>query len=217
MSPCYSMSGAVRLRYFAYLLDNTSSAITLTLHHLGERGRLENPGTGTFPRHRVRNSSPCELSRFDAEGVRVAERPRNECSRNGVGDVLPRDRGGRLRTPPPQQWRVGMDRRQVIVQRVREIFGERLDDVLHMVRQDRQDMRGWQEPAHVRGGAASGRPRGSVSRLRGRTGFGHVLWPRRNSSMRPASRTGANSARPWAACSKRARPAWKRSSAAPAI
>ena len=46
--------------------------------------------------------------------------------------------------------RVGMDRRQLIVQRVREIFGERLDDVLHMVRQDRQDMRGWQEPAHVR-------------------------------------------------------------------
>ncbi len=43
-----------------------------------------------------------------------------------------------------------MDRRQLIVQRVREIFGERLDDVLHMVRQDRQDMRGWQEPAHVR-------------------------------------------------------------------
>jgi Trypsin-like peptidase domain len=43
-----------------------------------------------------------------------------------------------------------MDRRQIIVQRVREIFGERLDDMLHIVRQDRQEMRGWQEPAHLR-------------------------------------------------------------------
>jgi hypothetical protein len=43
-----------------------------------------------------------------------------------------------------------MDRRQVIVQRAREIFAERLDDVVHMVRQDRQELRGWEEPAHVR-------------------------------------------------------------------
>jgi hypothetical protein len=43
-----------------------------------------------------------------------------------------------------------MDRRQVIVQRVRDFFGERADDVLHMVRQDREELRGWQEPAHVR-------------------------------------------------------------------
>src|SRR5438874_3156344 len=43
-----------------------------------------------------------------------------------------------------------MDRRQMIVQRVREFFGDRLDDVLHMVQQDRQELRGWQEPAHVR-------------------------------------------------------------------
>lgn len=43
-----------------------------------------------------------------------------------------------------------MDRRQQVVQRVREYFGERVDDVLHMVRQDRQELRGWQEPAHVR-------------------------------------------------------------------
>lgn len=43
-----------------------------------------------------------------------------------------------------------MDRRQMIVQRVRECFGDRLDDVLHVVRQDRQELRGWQEPAHVR-------------------------------------------------------------------
>jgi hypothetical protein len=46
-----------------------------------------------------------------------------------------------------------MDRRQMVVQRVRECFGERLDDVLHMVRQDRQEMRGWQEPPHVRAAA----------------------------------------------------------------
>lgn len=46
-----------------------------------------------------------------------------------------------------------MDRRQMIVQRVRECFGERLDDVLHMVRQDRQELRGWQEPAHLRAAA----------------------------------------------------------------
>jgi len=43
-----------------------------------------------------------------------------------------------------------MDRRQMVVQRVREFFGDRTDDVLHMVRQDRQDLRGWEEPAHVR-------------------------------------------------------------------
>src|SRR5437879_3155183 len=43
-----------------------------------------------------------------------------------------------------------MDRRQMLVQRVREFLGERVDDVLHMVRQDRQELRGWQEPAHVR-------------------------------------------------------------------
>jgi hypothetical protein len=43
-----------------------------------------------------------------------------------------------------------MDRRQLVVQRAREFFGERLGDVLEMVRQDRQDLRGWQEPAHVR-------------------------------------------------------------------
>ncbi len=44
-----------------------------------------------------------------------------------------------------------MDRKQQVSQRVREYFGERLDDVVEMVRQDRQDMRSWQEPAHVRG------------------------------------------------------------------
>src|SRR5262249_47130819 len=43
-----------------------------------------------------------------------------------------------------------MDRRQLLVQRTREVFGDRLDDVVDMVRQDRQDLRGWEEPAHVR-------------------------------------------------------------------
>src|SRR5947209_3243790 len=43
-----------------------------------------------------------------------------------------------------------MDRRQMVAQRARDFFGERLEDVLHMVRQDRQGMRGWEEPAHVR-------------------------------------------------------------------
>lgn len=43
-----------------------------------------------------------------------------------------------------------MDGRQLVVQRTRELFGERLEDVLHMVRQDRQGLRGWEEPAHLR-------------------------------------------------------------------
>jgi len=43
-----------------------------------------------------------------------------------------------------------MDGKQLIVQRAREFFADRIDDVLHMVRQDRQGMRGWEEPAHVR-------------------------------------------------------------------
>ena len=43
-----------------------------------------------------------------------------------------------------------MDRRQMVAQRAREYFGERLEDVVHMIRQDRQDMRGWEEPAHLR-------------------------------------------------------------------
>ena len=50
-----------------------------------------------------------------------------------------------------------MDRKQQLSQRVREYFGERIDDVIEMVRQDRQDMRSWQEPAHVRGMMRSAR------------------------------------------------------------
>jgi hypothetical protein len=44
-----------------------------------------------------------------------------------------------------------MDRKQMVVERTRTVFGERLDDVVHMVRQDRQDLRGWEEPSHIRG------------------------------------------------------------------
>jgi hypothetical protein len=43
-----------------------------------------------------------------------------------------------------------MDRRQLIVQKARELFAERLEDALHIVRGDRQEMRGWQEPAPIR-------------------------------------------------------------------
>lgn len=43
-----------------------------------------------------------------------------------------------------------MDGKQLIVQRAREYFADRIDDVRHMVRQDRQDLRGWEEPAHLR-------------------------------------------------------------------
>ena len=35
-----------------------------------------------------------------------------------------------------------MDRKQVVMQRTREIFGERLEDVMHMVRQNREGLRG---------------------------------------------------------------------------
>jgi hypothetical protein len=38
----------------------------------------------------------------------------------------------------------------MVVERTRAVFGERLDDVVHMVRQDRQDLRGWEEPTHIR-------------------------------------------------------------------
>jgi hypothetical protein len=43
-----------------------------------------------------------------------------------------------------------MDRRQLVVQRARELFADRLEDVVHMVRRDRQELRGWEEPAHLR-------------------------------------------------------------------
>jgi len=65
-----------------------------------------------------------------------------------------------------------MDRRQMVVQRAREFFGERLGDVVHMVRQDRQGLRGWEEPAHVRAvlrrtiqEAASRQEEGSVATI----------------------------------------------------
>jgi hypothetical protein len=45
---------------------------------------------------------------------------------------------------------INMERKQVIVQRAREFFGQRLDEVVQMVQQDRQELRGWEEPAHLR-------------------------------------------------------------------
>ena len=44
-----------------------------------------------------------------------------------------------------------MERKQQIIQRTREYFGERLDEILHMVKQDRQELHGWEEPSHLRG------------------------------------------------------------------
>ena len=43
-----------------------------------------------------------------------------------------------------------MDRKQTIMQRARDFFTDRLDDVLHMVQQDREALHGWEEPAHLR-------------------------------------------------------------------
>jgi len=43
-----------------------------------------------------------------------------------------------------------MERKQMIMQHAREFFGERLDQVLQSVRQDRAELRGWQEPARLR-------------------------------------------------------------------
>ena len=43
-----------------------------------------------------------------------------------------------------------MDRKNMLVQRTRDYFTDRLDDILHMVSRDRQEMRGWQEPTHLR-------------------------------------------------------------------
>jgi len=43
-----------------------------------------------------------------------------------------------------------MDRGTLAVERAREIFGGRIDDILGMVRQDRHDLHGWEEPAHLR-------------------------------------------------------------------
>jgi hypothetical protein len=43
-----------------------------------------------------------------------------------------------------------MDRKNMLVQRARDFFGDRLDDLFHMVNLDRQELRGWQEPAHLR-------------------------------------------------------------------
>lgn len=43
-----------------------------------------------------------------------------------------------------------MERRQLILQRTREWFGDRVSDLAQTVWHDRQLMRGWEEPAHLR-------------------------------------------------------------------
>lgn len=43
-----------------------------------------------------------------------------------------------------------MDPARKIIQATRDIFGDRLGDVEHMVRQDRLELYGWEEPAHLR-------------------------------------------------------------------
>ena len=43
-----------------------------------------------------------------------------------------------------------MDRSEKIINWTLQIFADRLEDVLHMVRQDREQLHGWQEPAHLR-------------------------------------------------------------------
>lgn len=43
-----------------------------------------------------------------------------------------------------------MERQRMIVQRAKEFFSDRLDDVVHMVRQDRHELHGWEEPAPLR-------------------------------------------------------------------
>ncbi len=43
-----------------------------------------------------------------------------------------------------------MEREQLVIQRAREFFDGRLDEVLQIVRQDREELRGWQEPAPLR-------------------------------------------------------------------
>src|SRR5262245_1274017 len=67
--------------------------------------------------------------------------PRQAAGPAGVGPGLDGD-------PFPEEH--VMDRRQLVVQRAREFFGDRLDDIVHMVREDRNQLRGWQEPAHLR-------------------------------------------------------------------
>ncbi len=74
-----------------------------------------------------------------------------------------------------------MDRRQLLVQRARDYFTDRLDDVLHMVLQDRQELKGWQEPAHLRAAV-----RRTIREENGSTTFSTVTAP---SVTRPDSYT----------------------------
>ena len=72
------------------------------------------------------------------------------CARVRLRTAGFRGRGGPVGASDFTNGGYRMDRKQMVVQRAREFFGERMDDVLHVVRQDRQEMHSWQEPAHVR-------------------------------------------------------------------
>jgi hypothetical protein len=47
-----------------------------------------------------------------------------------------------------EEW--NMDLKQLVLQRTRECFAERFGEIIAQVRQDRQSLRGWEEPAHLR-------------------------------------------------------------------
>jgi len=87
----------------------------------------------------------------------------------------------------------------------RAIFAERLDDVLHMVRQDRQDLRGWEEPAHLRAVV-----RRSIRENGDNYESTEVHHRHRNrfSAAPPANRIAASSAKASASCSKPVPWAW---------
>ena len=101
-----------------------------------------------------------------------------------------------------------MDRKQMVVERTRAIFGERLDDVIHMVPQDRQDLRGWQEPAHVRAVL-----RRRTTRVGDENSFNEtadVAVADSTLAAVPANPIPANNASPSASSSKRAPPPSKK-------
>jgi hypothetical protein len=47
-----------------------------------------------------------------------------------------------------EEW--NMDLKQLVLQRTRECFAERFGEIVSQVRQDREALRGWEEPAHLR-------------------------------------------------------------------
>ena len=99
-----------------------------------------------------------------------------------------------------------MERKQVIVQRAHEFFGDRLDQVLRMVQQDRQDLRGWQEPAHLAPCCAapfakSNLPRGLLSRR---------PWWKQRPFIGLGNQKKGNSAKRWGKFWKPGQQGWKR-------